>query len=120
MKPESAVVAQQLGALQAIAERSRQCARMQDAEMIDFREGIHRDLPVRLEHGRVGELIGYVLERIVGEMIAELAHVVGQRFPRFLREVDEDETLPDVAMNGREAGIGTFEASGEIFLPAAR
>src|SRR4029450_1552822 len=82
---------------------------VEDGRVIEFLEGVQKDLPVAANVAGVTTALGQLLERVVdrGDHRAE---EFGECLPRLLGEVHEDESLPHLAVHRHEAVVALVDA----------
>ncbi len=88
---------------------------VQDRRVIELLEGVHVELPIRLDFSTIRESFGEVAERIAIECGHHRTEEICQRLLRLLREVDEDEAGPHLAVHGNQA-VGVLVEVEELLL----
>src|SRR5262249_19730514 len=94
---------------------SRHLLRMQRRHVIVLLEGVREYLPVAVVVGDEIVTLGHHFERIVVERGDHRAEELAQALPWFWVEVDEDEAVPDVAVDRAQpvlSGVEVEELTG--------
>src|SRR5581483_5323315 len=90
--------------------------RVQNGCVVELGEGVHEQLPVRPDLGAVAEAGRQLAERIALERRDHRPEELAQRPLGLPRDADEDEALPDLAVDGHQAELALVDVEELVFL----
>jgi hypothetical protein len=88
---------------------------VQHGGVVELRERVDEQLPVRTDLGLVREDLGHLTERVALHALGELAEIVSQGL-RGRVQVDEDEPFPYLAPHRLQAVRALVDAEELLFL----